>query len=91
MPKPWKRSQEQEGYLDALIPKLVKARRDHRIERFKEELYEGWFSHWPEELVVFRKDWEKGPMTLEDMRRLGAAIEKRKMVSFHLHHCKTIS
>ncbi|KAF8335251.1 hypothetical protein F5887DRAFT_1079216 [Amanita rubescens] len=79
MPKTWERSQEQVEYLDALIPKLVKARREHRVEQFKNELYEGWFSSWPEELIVFGKGWKRGDaISVVDMRRLGTAIEKRK-------------
>jgi hypothetical protein len=83
MPKSWERSEAQEDYLNGLLPKFTQARQDNRIPRFKNDLYEGWFERWPEEIAIFGNDWKKGDaMSLADMRLLGAAIEKRKEVNF---------
>jgi hypothetical protein len=84
MPKEWERSEEQAAYLNALLPKFVQARQDRRVARFINDVYEGWFECWPEELVVFGNDWKEGDSdeSPEEADRLSTAIKKRKAVGF---------
>ena len=82
MPKKWEHTPEQDQYLRNLFQPFIQARKDERIEAFKNELYDGWFTRWPEEKLLFGEGWKKGDSrSSEDMRVLGAAIEKRKDVS----------
>jgi hypothetical protein len=91
MPKSWERSEEQREYLDALVPKLAQARKDRRVKRFKNDLYEGWFARWPEEVSLFGNDWKEGDsLSQEDHDLLGLAIKVRMAVSFRLLYRTTI-
>ncbi|KIL55352.1 hypothetical protein M378DRAFT_182253 [Amanita muscaria Koide BX008] len=75
----WEHTPKQDEYLQGLYPSFIQARKDKRIEPFKNKLFDGWFKCWPEEKEIFGQDWEKGNFaTEEDLRELSFAIEKRK-------------
>lgn len=81
MPKVVQRLDGQAEFLTSQVSLFTQARNDGRLERFRSDMHEGWFKAWPEGIAVFGKDWkEEDPMTEDNLRRLGAAIEKRKEV-----------
>ena len=84
MGKPWQRNEEQQAYLASLNESFLTARREHRLEKFRSDLNNGWFTKWPEELYVFPQ-WKPGDqLTQEETVVLGQAKLKRKNVCMSL-------
>src|SRR6266850_4131060 len=78
MPASWT-TEEQIDFLKAELPRYLAAQREHRASRFMKDLAECWFRKWSECDILF-PEHKNEPLTNDDSKKLGAAIEKRKKV-----------
>jgi hypothetical protein len=84
MGKSWQRSKEQDAYLASFFDSFLIARKENRMEKFRSDVNNGWFTKWPEEQCIC-PHWQPGnELTLEELALLGPAISKRKNVSINL-------
>lgn len=77
-------TEPQQDHLDGLVGAHTKARDEGQLTRFWDELFEGWFTKFPEAKPNPTGD-EKG-----DLAAFGTSIEKRKKVSGHVLIFKSI-
>lgn len=76
-PKGWTRP-DQKGWLNERRAGADDARTRSRFGNWVQALYHDWFVKWPERAELFG-EWE-GPLTIEQTKELGEAIEARRKV-----------
>ena len=81
----WKRTEEQQAYLDSMLPKYLQAQADGKGMAYTLVVIEEWFKRWPESDRLFGESGPSDPPLTEEEKAvrktvIASAVTKRRKV-----------